>query len=225
VSDTDSFLEEVAEEVRRDKFYGQLKKYGWIPVAIVLFAVAATAYLEWNKSKTVADAQARGDALMAAFNLDDEAARIDAMAAVADNSVAANALVRIGQASIVAESGDIAGAAAILDDVKNDATAEPIYRELASLKSVILQGEALDIQERLIALETLSGVGAPFRKIALEQQGLALLSAGDSAAAIDVFVELIQEDGISSSMKRRMGQMIIALGGQLPNTPQLLSDQ
>ena len=36
VSDTDSFIAEVNEEVRREQLYGYLRKYGWIAVVAVL---------------------------------------------------------------------------------------------------------------------------------------------------------------------------------------------
>jgi hypothetical protein len=225
VSDTDSFLEEVAEEVRREKFYGYLKKYGWIPIAIVLLIVGATAYFEWNKASQIASAQARGDALTAAFNLDSDAERAAAMADIASESDVASALLKIGQASVLSDAGDIDSAGQLLLAVSQDTTTGAIYRDLASLKRVILLGDAMDIQERLVTLETLSGAGAPFRQIALEQRGIALLSADDTAGAIDVFSNLLQEAGISSNMQRRVGQLIVALGGELPSTPQLLSDQ
>ena len=46
MSETDSFIEEVTEEVRRDKLFGYLKKYGWIAVVVVVGAVGTTAWLE-----------------------------------------------------------------------------------------------------------------------------------------------------------------------------------
>ena len=39
MSNTDSFIEEVTEEVRRDKLYGYLKRYGWIAGLIIVLVV------------------------------------------------------------------------------------------------------------------------------------------------------------------------------------------
>ena len=39
MSDTDSFIDEVNEEVRRDRFYGLLRRYGWIAVVAVVGVV------------------------------------------------------------------------------------------------------------------------------------------------------------------------------------------
>ena len=44
MSDTDSFIDEVNEEVRRDRFYFMLKRYGWIAVlAVILLYVVLDA--------------------------------------------------------------------------------------------------------------------------------------------------------------------------------------
>ena len=45
MSDTDSFIDEVNEEVRRDRFYFMLKRYGWIAVLAVILLVGGAA---WN---------------------------------------------------------------------------------------------------------------------------------------------------------------------------------
>ena len=39
MSDTDSFIEEVTEEVRRDQLYKYVRKYGWIAIALVVGVV------------------------------------------------------------------------------------------------------------------------------------------------------------------------------------------
>lgn len=44
MSDTDSFIEEVTEEVRRDRLFGLMRRYGWIAVLAVLLLVGGTAY-------------------------------------------------------------------------------------------------------------------------------------------------------------------------------------
>ena len=36
MSDTDSFIEEVTEEVRRDRLYGLLRRYGWIAALVII---------------------------------------------------------------------------------------------------------------------------------------------------------------------------------------------
>ena len=42
MSDTDSFIDEVSEEIRREKLFKTFRKYGWIGVALVVLVVGGT---------------------------------------------------------------------------------------------------------------------------------------------------------------------------------------
>jgi len=71
VSDTDSFINEVSEEVRRDALYGYLRRYGWIAILVVVLLVGGAAYNEYNKAQTTAASQDAGDQLLTALAQDD----------------------------------------------------------------------------------------------------------------------------------------------------------
>ena len=43
MSETDSFIDEVNEEVRRDRLYAALRRYGWIAIVAVLAIVGGAA--------------------------------------------------------------------------------------------------------------------------------------------------------------------------------------
>ena len=45
MSNPDSFIREVTEEVRRDRLYGYVRRYGWIAALLVLLVVGGAA---WN---------------------------------------------------------------------------------------------------------------------------------------------------------------------------------
>ena len=83
MSDTDSFIDEVTEEVRRDRLFGYFRRYGWIPAVIIFALVGGTAYNEWSKAQVAQVAQARGDALLDALELEDEAEQAAALSAIA----------------------------------------------------------------------------------------------------------------------------------------------
>ncbi len=60
MSDTDSFLQEVSEELRRDKLYRNMRKYGWIGLLLVVIIVGGAAYREYQKSQAAERAQLFG---------------------------------------------------------------------------------------------------------------------------------------------------------------------
>lgn len=225
MSQTDSFIEEVTEEVRRDALYGYARKYGWIAVTAIVLAVGGTAYSEWSKSKERTAAQDRGDAIIAALNADDAAGRADALAKLAGSSGAAGPVIELRRAAILAEDGDADAAAEVLRSVAQNGETAPVYRDLAELKLVILQGNKMDGAERLSILDRLANPGAPFRAVALEQRALAQLAAGETDTAIAGLIALLDEPGISQAMSNRTQQLIVALGGTLPDTASLLSAQ
>ena len=51
MSDTDSFIDEVNEEVRRDRMFNLFRRDGWIAVAAVLLLVGGAAWNEWRASQ------------------------------------------------------------------------------------------------------------------------------------------------------------------------------
>ena len=104
MSDTDSFIDEVTEEVRRDRLFGYFRRYGWIPAVIIFALVGGTAYNEWSKAQVAQVAQARGDALLDALELEDEAEQAAALSAIARED--GDALVaKLLAAGVEAESG------------------------------------------------------------------------------------------------------------------------
>ena len=67
MSETDSFIQEVSEEVRKDRLFALMRKYGWIAVLVVLLVVSGTAYREYSITTDALEAQKTGDAILAAL--------------------------------------------------------------------------------------------------------------------------------------------------------------
>lgn len=214
MSDTDSFIDEVTEEVRRDQLFQYLRRYGWIAVAAVLVLVGGTAYREYALSRQTAAAQATGDAILAAMETDGAAERAAALSAI-ETSGGATAITGLLAASDLEASGDSAGAAALLDQVAADPEVPQVYRDLAALKSVMVQGGDLDIETRRATLTGLSQPGSVFRMIALEQLALAELETGDRDAAIAQFRAIAQDAETTEGLRNRALAMIVALGGEV----------
>lgn len=221
MSDTDSFIEEVNEEVRREKLYGYVRKYGWIAVLLVLGVVAVTGFLEYQKTTTARAAQQLGDRLVTAINEEDPAARAAALAEVAPEAGDAAVIVEMRRAGELVDAGDAAGAIAAFDAIANSGAA-PVYADMALLKSLMLRGEDQDAAARDAALAQLAAPGALYRPLALEQQGLIALEAGDRDKAVEIFTELFQDSEITDGLRNRATQMLVALGAEIPDISSLL---
>jgi hypothetical protein len=213
VSQSDSFIHEVTEEVRRERLYRWLRRYGWIGILAAVMIVAAAGLNEWRKARATAAAQEAGDALRAALAVQDPAERAAALEAL---SIDAGALAALARAGSLAEAGDRAAAGEVLAAVAADADLAPVYRDLARLQRVMVLGAELEMSERLATLEGLAAPGAPFRPLALEQRALARLEAGEVAAAHEDLEAIIAEAVAPTSLVARAQELIVASGGTLP---------
>ena len=70
MSNQDSFINEVTEEVRKERLYKLFKRYGWIPAVLIIAIVGGASWNEFRKAQNEAAAQAAGDAILDAFEGD-----------------------------------------------------------------------------------------------------------------------------------------------------------
>ncbi|NNL35893.1 MAG: hypothetical protein HKP35_08755, partial [Silicimonas sp.] len=66
MSNQDSFIDEVTDEVRKDRLYALYRKYGWVAALAVILLVGGAAANEWRKASARTQAEAAGDALLTA---------------------------------------------------------------------------------------------------------------------------------------------------------------
>ncbi|MFA8440482.1 tetratricopeptide repeat protein [Yoonia sp.] len=212
MSDSDSFINEVTEEVRREKLFGYLRRYGWIGVAAVLLLVGGAA---WNEYRTAQDrnaAQATGDALLAALEENDPATRAAAMAQVEGEGAAA-AVTLLLRAATQQEAGDIAASAETLNMVATNPDLPEMYRDLAAFKAAMLPTD--DTAARRANLEALSQPGQPFRLLALEQIAYMSLDAGDIDGAVALMRQIEEDAAVTRGLRERVQTLMVALGEPL----------
>jgi hypothetical protein len=213
VSESDSFIREVSEEVRRERFAHLLRRYGWIAALVLIALVGGAGLNEWMKARDRAAAQAAGDALREAYLVEAPEARAEALAAVAGEAPGAAPVARLAEAGALVEAGEPERAAEVLSAVAEDPAAGPLYRDLALLQRVAVLGAAMDRSERLAALETLTRSEGPFRPLALEQRALAHIEAGDVAAAHADLEALLALPTVPDGLGARARQLLVATGG------------
>ena len=213
MSNPDSFIEEVTEEVRRDRLFAAFRKYGWIGGLIVVAIVGGAAWSEWQKSQAMARAQGFGDALMEALDTGGEVERREALEAVAatGSQSAIKALMLAGDVT-----GDKTAALAALDGLAADASQPETYRDRAVLRRVRLAGTDQPLTERRAALNGISAAGRAFRPLAAEQLAYLLIEEGKRDEAIAALSALMQDQDAPQALQGRVAQVITALGGALP---------
>ncbi|GAA6207929.1 hypothetical protein NBRC116601_12220 [Cognatishimia sp. WU-CL00825] len=226
VSNTDSFIDEVTEEVRRDKLFGTMRKYGWIAVVAVVAVVGGASWNEYQKSQTVNAARATGDALLEALGENEAAARVTALQNATLSSAQADVVRQFLLSAEQAGSGSDAEAAQTLDGfLSTSPDAALIYKSIAELKALMLGAESIPAEERRARLEAMSQPGLPLALLASEQLALAEIADGQSDAAISRLQAIILDAGVSSGLRQRSTQLIVALGGVPETLPSLSATQ
>ncbi|AVW91192.1 hypothetical protein [Celeribacter baekdonensis] len=142
----------------------------------------------------------------------------------ADAAVRAQALADIGgegdvrvitamlRAGELHAAGDSKGAIAALAPFTTDAMLDPVYRDLAVLKTAMIGAGDIPAEERVSQLAGIAAPGAPYRLLAEEQIAAAQVEMGQVEAAIDGYRAISQDGEASNALRRRALQMIVALG-------------
>ena len=192
---SDTFIDEVTEELRRDRLYGAMRRYGWIVALVIVAVVGFTAWREYSAAQDRAAAEAENDpAAVLAVDPRGSAGR-----------QALTGLLAAGtQTDPDARAQALQGVA--------DAQPDSVLGELAQLKLVMAQGAQMDAAERDAILTRLSRAGAPFELLALEQKAVALIGAGRPEDAITLIRQIQDKDGLTEALRRRLSEMMIALG-------------
>lgn len=208
----DRFIDEVTEDLRRDRLFLMLRRYGWIALLLIVLLVAGAAWREYTGARDAAAAQAFGDAILAAEAAEDAAARAQALAEVPTVNDRQAVLRDILAANALVEAGNVEEAAQRFDAAAIKAGDDTVIRDLAALKSVIAQGRGMDPATRDAVLARLSTPGAPFELIALELKAVALSGAGRKEDAVTLIRQIQQKDGLSQQMRQRLAEHLITLG-------------
>lgn len=210
MSNTDSFIDEVTEEVRRDRLFATFKRWAPIGLLAVLLLVGGAAYNEWRKASDTAEAERFGDALMAGIEADDQGETLAAVSTTSDRQAAITKHLAAADA-LSNDNRDLA--LRELQAVQGLADAPAIYTELAALKAAMAMSPATPSEERLSAFEPLSAPGAPFRPLAMEQIALIEIETGQTDAALERLSGLLEEAQATPGLQRRVSELIVALGG------------
>ena len=214
MSDTDTFINEVNEEVRRDNLFKMMKRYGWIAVVVILGIVGGATYNEYSKASARGAAETLGDDILTALAQNDAGARATTLAGISAKTPGGDAIVQFLAATAQAEAGDTDKAVASLNAVSQNGDIPEIYRQIASFKALTLQSATLPVADRRLQFEALAQPGARLRLLAEEQLALIEISEGQVDAALTRLQAMLQDAEIDTGLQQRVSRVIVALGAE-----------
>lgn len=206
---------EIDEELRRDNVLKLWQRYGKYVIALAVVAVAITGLVVGWREYQFRQRQAEGVRFAAAIDLANQGKyndAADAFLAMAQNATSGRStLSQFAAASLKAKQGDVAGAAAIYEQLASDGANQPMYRDLASLSAArfTLEKDPKAAEERL---RPLTDAANPWHPTALELTAIAELKSGDKAAAQKTYQRLADDLTAPSGLRARAAEMVAALG-------------
>ena len=219
MSDTDSFLQEVSEELRRDRLYRNMRKYGWVAILLVTMIVGAATYREYLKSQTEKEAELFGTSIINALNEKNAPDRISKLQQINAPSENAKAVVAMLLSAEVSQSRSPKIEITTLRDVLDNQTIDAHYHELLKFKILLSSADIMNSDERKSAYVELSEPGNPFRLLAQEQLALIEIEKGNVDRAIERISQILLDAELTTGLRNRATQMLIALG----QTPELIN--
>ena len=212
MSDTDSFLQEVSEELRRDRLYRNMRKYGWIAILVVIVIVGAATYREYLKSQVETKAELFGTSTIDALNEKNAADRISKLQKInapGENAKAVVAML-LSAESIGNETESLEMSS--LSDAIEGLSVDTHYRDLLNFKILLKSSEIMNLDERMKAFTALSKSGNPFRLLAEEQMALIELELGNTDSAIEKISQILLDAELTAGLRSRATQIMMALG-------------
>jgi hypothetical protein len=223
MSDRDSFLREVDEAVRQDRYQQLWDKYGVYALGLAVLVVACVAgYKGWTywQQKQAQDAGAKFTQALAMEEGADAAKANEMLTALAESGPAGyRVLARFQLAAAAAKAGETDKAVADYDALATDASVDPILQGHATLQAAALRLDKADYAEMERRLKGVIDSGSAWRFSARELLGLSAYRLNNMSEAQRQFGELVGDQGTPSNLRERADMMLALIVG----APQALS--
>lgn len=210
MSETDSFIQEVTEEVRQDRMLAYWKRYGPFVIGAIVLVVAGAASWNWMKAQERAVAESTGGVFLST-NPDAPETQVDLASRVDGN---AKLIAELTSAAALASSGETARAAALYADIAGRQDIALEYRDMAVLQGARIAATDDEATARS-SLEALITGSSVYRLLALELRAALSIRSGNIGAAHEDLNAIIADPQATATMRQRAGAILAASGGSV----------
>lgn len=212
----DVFLREVDEAVRKDQLEGFVARYGKALLALIVLGLAAFGgYLYWDHRQTrqsEENAEAFVQVLdsVKAGNVDDARGKLETLSVEGSSGNAAAA--RLMLAGIALDQNRKADALKLYGEVAGDENAPKPLRDLATIREVGANFDAMKPQDVVDRLKVYAAPGNAWFGVAGELVGMAYLKMGKQDQAGPLFAAIAKDEDVSAPLRSRARQLAAVLG-------------
>ena len=216
MANPESFLEEVAEEVRRDRLFKFFKKNGWIIAFVILATLCASIAYEWRKNSEISRAKSNGDLLTLALEKSQKGNLEELLGLLSDNSPYLRpssdlmAVTKLYYAELLYNiDNDSSESMSVLKEIFSNESISTTLRQLAKIKYLLLFSGDNKVKQDLI--DELSSPGNHYRFLAQEHKVQTYLASGMSDEANRQIDILLNDLEVSEQQKRRLMDLKLAI--------------
>lgn len=216
-----NFIREIEEEVRRDRMVKLWERYGhYIIGAAVLIVLAVAGYRGWHwyQARESARAGERYEQALALAQSGKQAEAEQELAGLAKDAPAGYRM--LARMRLAAEAGKANAAEGVkaYDAIAADASVDPVLRDIARLRAVLLLVDTAPPSEIESRVAPLTGARAAFRNSAKDALALSYYRSGDKAKAGTLYREILADPEVAPALANR-AQIMQALTAEAAANP------
>ena len=212
---TDTFVREVQEEIRRERLAQMWDRYGAIAIGLAALLVVGVGGYQYAEYSSRNAREAAGKEFEAAMELTSAGKPQDAQRAfealVKSAPAGYGTLSRLRIAGALAEENKRDEAVAAYDATAKDTSADPLFRDFAALQAALLRVDTADWTEMQNRLKDLINDGNAWRASARELLGLAAMKAGKEEEARKAFEQILGDSSATPATAQRAQVMMTIL--------------
>jgi len=189
--ESESFIKEVSEEVKRDKLFKALNKFKWPLLALIILLVGTVGGYEYYKFDKTRKAQENGEFLVSAIeNLYNNG---ETVSSEIENKFIA-ILIKLHEAKYFEEKGDIKRAKNTYNHLIDKHGGNRFFSDYSKFQLYLLDpAVSLRDAKKIEVLDQLSAPDSPMKLLALEQKLYLYVKAND-LENIKLLLNLISSD-------------------------------
>ena len=189
--ESESFIKEVSEEVKRDKLFKALNKFKWPLFGLIILLVGTVGGYEYYKFGKNRKAQENGEFLVSAIeNLYNNG---ETVSSEIENKFIA-ILIKLHEAKYFEEKGDIKRAKTAYNHLIDKHGGNRFFSDYSKFQLYLLDpAESLRDAKKIEVLDQLSAPDSPMKLLALEQKLYLYVKAND-LENIKLLLKLISSD-------------------------------
>ena len=166
--ESESFIKEVSEEVKRDRLFKALNKFKWPLFVLIVLLVGAVGGYEYYKFDKKSRAQKNGEFLISAIESLKENGQ--SVTEKIDNKFT-SVLIKLNEAKYFEEKGDMKSASAAYNHIISKYGENKFFNHYSKFQLYLMDpAKSLSDVKKIKILDELSAPDGPLKLLALEQK-------------------------------------------------------